>query len=120
MTGSDIIDLLFESRDTAHQYHHITKKYSEHQALGAFYEAIEDIMDEFAECYYGKYGRKNRFIKISVQQYSETAALDYMLRLKSIFLTQRPAEISADTELNNILDEAAALVDKTIYLLEMV
>lgn len=46
----------FATRDAAHRAHWATKSYAEHMALGDFYEALPDAVDELIECYQGQFG----------------------------------------------------------------
>ena len=51
-----LIAKLFEARDFAHHAHLQTKSYSQHKALGGFYEDVVGLADTFFETYSGKYG----------------------------------------------------------------
>ena len=48
-SAGEYIALLFLARDLAHRAHLRTRSYAEHMALGAFYEGIIPLADEFAE-----------------------------------------------------------------------
>jgi len=45
----------FATRDAAHREHWKTKSYARHMALGDFYEALPDLVDELVECYQGQF-----------------------------------------------------------------
>ena len=53
---NEFIATLFLTRELAHRYHLNTKSYSQHKALGHFYEELEDQIDALTEMWQGKVG----------------------------------------------------------------
>jgi hypothetical protein len=108
----EFVMTMLQSQTNAHILHLQSRSYSEHKALQGYYEGIDGLIDDYVEAYQGKYG--------IVEGYSgrenkpPTKALDYMLAMSTYLLGARP-HLPTDSELNNILDEMAALIDKTIY-----
>lgn len=49
----EIIDQVFGDADTAHREHLLSESYAEHQALGEFYPAARDALDELVESMIG-------------------------------------------------------------------
>ncbi len=47
---------VFATRNAAHLQHWATRSFSEHMALGEFYDAIIDKVDKIIEAYQGAYG----------------------------------------------------------------
>jgi len=58
--GADVIEELigrvFYARNLAHYEHWRTKSYSQHMALGSFYDDIIDAIDGLVEAYQGVFG----------------------------------------------------------------
>ena len=63
-TVAEFISVLRNSSPQVHIFHNQTQVYSEHQALGGFYEALQGEYDRAAEKYvslYGSYDMKSLF-----------------------------------------------------------
>lgn len=56
MNASQLMGLLFLSRNVAHSVHLNTRSYSKHVALNTFYDSVIDHADAFAEAYQGRHG----------------------------------------------------------------
>lgn len=105
-----VLELLHAVTNT-HLLHLQSRSYSEHMALGSFYKGLEDLTDSFIEAYQGKYGiieGYEAFYKLPAP------ALEYLIGL-SEYVSATRASLPQDTELQNIVDEIAALIDSTIY-----
>lgn len=50
-----LISRVFYARNLAHFTHWRTKSYSEHKALGKFYDGVIDAIDDLVESYQGAY-----------------------------------------------------------------
>jgi hypothetical protein len=102
---------LLHSVTNAHILHLQSRSYSEHKALEKYYTQIGDLADDYVEAYQGKYG----LIEGYGLQYSEPApALEYLIGLSQYVRVARE-QLPQDTELQNITDEIAQLIDSTIY-----
>lgn len=111
---ADFILNMFHCVTNTHILHLSSRSYSEHVALGEFYDGLDDLADTLVEAYQGKYG-----IPIYTAKYENTIptnALAYIEGL-STYLTDARADASfpQDSELQNITDEIQALIDTTIY-----
>ena len=105
---------LLHSVTNAHILHLTTQSYSEHKALESFYTEIGDLIDSFVEDFQGKYGLLHDFI--ADYQLPKTNPLDYLTYLKDEVATlRREPNFPQDTELQNITDEIASLIDSTLY-----
>ena len=51
VNGSEIVQVLFESRDLTHYWHLQTTSYALHKALNAYYDGILDLTDAFLEAW---------------------------------------------------------------------
>ena len=105
---------MLHSITCAHILHLKTTSYAAHIALGEYYEEVEDLIDSWIESYQGKYGVIEQY-KDSFEQHDN--ALEYMGMMSDWLATIRKV-LPADTELQNIIDEIAALIDQTIYKLK--
>jgi hypothetical protein len=110
-TIQDFVLCMLHSQTNAHILHLQTRSYAEHKALQGYYENIDGLIDDYVEAYQGKYG----IIEGYGTEYEAPAKpLEYMMGLAD-YLTQARSALPQDTELCNILDEMAALIDKTLY-----
>lgn len=119
--GNEFLGRLFETRDQAHYLHFQTLSYAEHKALNKFFDELIELTDNFFECYQGKYGRIRGGFTIKIHDYPTSGSVkewcnslhEYICAFgKSVFSPD-------DAELQNILDEITALIDKTTYLLSL-
>lgn len=129
--AGELVLRCFHASTTAHVLHLQTDSFAAHTALGEFYEQIIEQADELAECYQGVYGRIGEFP--SGGEYK--SGVDYkngvklMADLRKWIIDNRysicPEEAEAkhdeeeeekeDTELQNLIDEIVALIDRTAY-----
>ena len=112
---STLIAKLFEARDFAHYAHLQTKSYSQHKALGSFYEDVVDLADTFFETYAGKYGLVS--FKMSAAP-TGTDVVSYFESFAKYIEESHDSINKKDTFLHNQLDEIAALAYHLIYKLK--
>lgn len=105
---------LLHSVTNAHILHFQTKSYSEHVALGAYYTEVEELVDSFVEAYQGCHGIIDDYEKYYLLP---TPPLKYMTSL-SKYVEDERKRLPQDSELQNIIDEIAQLIDSTIYKLK--
>lgn len=116
-TGPDpvmnFVMCLLHSVTNAHILHLSTTSYSVHKALENFYTEIGDHVDDFVEAFQGKYGLLTNY---KSEYATPTDPLVYMNYLKNEVATLRVnAKFPQDSELQNITDEIAQLIDSTLY-----
>jgi hypothetical protein len=108
---------LLHSVTGAHMLHLATYSLAEHKALEAFYSAIGDLVDSFVEAYQGKYANRVSYLPEFILPGD---AVDYLTYLKDEVATLRVADgFPKDSELQNITDEIALLIDSTLYQLTL-
>lgn len=112
---SSLIGKLFEARDFAHYAHLQTKSYSQHKALGSFYESIVDLADTFFETHAGQYGI-SKFTIGSVATGSDV--IGYFELLAKTVADYRGSIDKKDTHLQNILDEIVGEIYHLLYKLK--
>lgn len=106
---------LFEARDFAHHAHLQTKSYSQHKALGSFYESIVDLADTFFEVHAGQYGITKFNMSAAP---SNTDVIAYFENLAKTVANTHNVVDKKDTHLHNILDEITAEVYHLLYKLK--
>lgn len=98
-------------------WHQQTTFYSEHMALGTFYEGISDLSDNLVEVYMGAHQRTNGEFGLRFKPYSEGCSMKYMEGFcKKIMSYYEQIE---ESYIKNLLDEVMALTAKTKYLLTL-
>lgn len=95
--------------------HWNTTSYAEHKAIGKLYDSLADLTDTLAEAYMGIYGR---FGNVPCQHTDLPEATTYVGEMADYIQSMR-AELPNDTQLQNIVDEIASVVDSTNYLLTL-
>lgn len=95
-----------------HINHWRAKTFSIHSALGEFYSSLEGAIDSFVEAYMGKYG--------VLEDYTEFYSLPSKDPIKELIqlsdaVKEVRAKLPQDSELQNLVDEIADLIDSTIY-----
>ena len=114
----DFTMCLLNSVTTGHILHLQSRSYSQHMALGAFYDGIGDLVDAFVEAFQGKYGLLTKYPATAVLM-PDMNPIDYLEYLKTDVQTLRRANgFPQDSELQNICDEIAQLIASTSYKLK--
>ena len=91
-----------------------TDSFAKHKALQKYYEGIIDLADSWAEAYQGCY----EVIKAYPKDFHlATDPVKYITSVKA-FVKDIRSELPQDTELQNIVDEIADLIDSTLYKLK--
>lgn len=94
-----------------HVAHFMVKSYSQHMALGDFYEQLQDHVDEFAEVYVGT-GMPYRPVL------SLNPSFDAITEIKALAAEADTIRSELDSSLQTILDDIKSLCFRTIYKLE--
>jgi hypothetical protein len=102
---------MLHSITCAHMLHLKSTSYAAHIALGEYYESIDDLIDLWIEAYQGKYGLIEKYDD-SFEDHDN--ALEYMIMM-SDYVADMRVRLPEDSELQNIIDEMEALIDRTIY-----
>jgi DNA-binding ferritin-like protein len=105
---------MLHSATNTHFFHWSTDSYAKHKALAKYYDSIIDLTDTFAESYMGKYGKFTAFPSVYHQPKDP---IRYMESLQS-FVKEARNDLPQDSELQNIIDEIADLINSTTYKLK--
>ena len=112
ITTGKLLGILFQSRDKMHIAHLQTTSFAEHKALGGYYDGILDLTDKFAEVSFGR----NKRTPIVIPESSIQDSVVHLKEMQKIIDEERE---NYSSELQNILDEMLALINKTLYLLTL-
>ena len=96
----------------AHLYHFKTTSFAQHMALGTFYEEMPGLVDSLVEAYQGKYGLVTEYPASMVECGTDPVA--FVTGVKDYVAATR-GTLPDDSELQNLVDEIAALAASTLY-----
>lgn len=123
--NSDVVKFfskLFESREMSHIYHLTVKgemgSHAAHIALGTFYDGILEFIDDMIEVYQGQYKIIEGYETIDTSDTKTKDKIEYFQELANFIKIERKCFDAEDTHLHSILDDAVALIYKTLYKLK--
>lgn len=102
---------LLHSSTNAHFAHWSTDSYAKHKALGHYYEDIIDLVDSLAESYMGCYEQ----IKSFPSTYNMPKDPVKYMEALSKFVKDARQDLPQESQIQNIIDEIAQLIDSTLY-----
>jgi hypothetical protein len=112
----ELIAHIFMARNAAHIAHWRTDSYSQHKALGKFYEGIVGKIDELVEASMGATGMIGRVPEVKVDPNADI--LD-ILKDEVVWIEKNKTDCCKKiSALENIVDEIVAMYLQTIYKLE--
>jgi hypothetical protein len=109
--AAEFIAALLHSGTITHFMHLSSNSFAQHEALGIYYAEIIDLADQYAEAYMGKYEQIKKFPD---EFHCSKDPEKYMIGMKD-FVEEARQELPKDTELQNIIDEIADLINSTLY-----
>lgn len=113
-TLTELVMDLLHSGIITHIMHWQTESYAAHQALGEYYSEIPELVDQVVEAYQGKTGIILRNFPIEMESYEDMQPLAYMEYLSQELKDGR-ALFGDDSEIQNLVDSIAELIDSTMY-----
>ena len=105
---------LLHSATNTHFFHWSTDSFSKHMALGTYYDEVVDLVDDLVEAYMGCYEKINNFPNVYHQPKEPVKYLDSLKK----FVDEARKDLPQETQLQNIVDEIAQLIDSTLYKLK--
>lgn len=108
-------ELFLQCRQTAtamHIFHLATSSYAAHIASNEFYTGIIDLVDKFAEAFIGRYGKFEGMPNVKLPQNFDGLQLAVNLMQ---WIDVNRANITDDSEIQNIIDEIVGLCSSTTY-----
>lgn len=109
--AATFVAVLFHSATNAHFMHLQTRSYAQHKALQEYYENIVDLADKWAEAYQGCYDLITTYPS---EFHLARDPEQYFQKLTEFVDAIRPT-LPSETQLQNIVDEIADLIDTTRY-----
>jgi DNA-binding ferritin-like protein len=109
--SSEFIAAMLHSGTVAHFMHLSTDSFSVHQALNTYYNEIIDLVDQYAEAYMGRYGQIKKWPQ---EFHNAKEPVKYLESLKD-FVEDARKDLPQDSELQNLVDEIADLINSTLY-----
>lgn len=109
--GDFILTILHTVTNT-HILHWQTKSYAEHVALGEFYDSLSDLVDTLVESMQGKY---QTILTFPATYHAPSPTALEELQAFGQYFAQGRQSLPQDTEIQNLCDEIAALIDQTTY-----
>lgn len=111
----ELVSRCFAIRNAAHLAHWATGSYSEHVALGGFYDSVIDKLDAIVEAYQGAFGRIG---KVDLEDETKGEILK-QIGDAGDWISENRAKISrGETMIENMLDDLEALFSSTYYKLK--
>jgi len=108
-----LLTLLHAATNT-HLLHWTTKSYAQHTALGAFYEELPELVDQLAEAIMGKFEETFKFPQ--EYYYPANTGKEELETLRD-YVQESRKDLPQDSEIQNIVDSIADLINKTLFLL---
>ena len=109
--GEYFLTLLHSATNT-HLLHLQSRSFSQHMALGTYYDEVVELIDSLIEAYQGKNSTIVQYPNIYYPPVDN--ALTELTNISTYVQTNRSI-VGTDTELQNITDEIQQLIDSTIY-----
>jgi DNA-binding ferritin-like protein len=108
---SEFLATLLHSSTVTHFLHWSTDSYAKHKALAKYYDGIIDLTDTLAEAYMGRYEQIKKFPE---EFHSAKDPVKYLESLRE-FVQESREDLPQDSEIQNIIDEIADLINSTLY-----
>lgn len=108
---AQFVAALLHSSTVTHFMHWSTNSYAAHQALGEYYNEVIELVDNFAEAYMGRYDQLKKF---PADFHNADDPKKYLESLKS-FVEEARTHLPQDSELQNLIDEIADLINSTLF-----
>jgi hypothetical protein len=111
------VSTLLHSATLTHLMHFKSKSYSEHVALGAYYDAIPELVDGLVESIQGAYETIIDPYPAMFGNGNNDEPLAYMISLRNYVRDYRQ-QMPQDSEIQNEIDNVANLLNTTVYKLK--
>jgi hypothetical protein len=119
VTFTEFVSTLNQAKQQAIFWHNQTEVYSEHKTLNGFYDRILGLLDGLVESTAGIYGRPMGYESFDYEDWSSTdRTILYFKALYDYVQTERTS-LYSETWIQNQIDEIAAQIAQTLYLLSL-
>ena len=114
MNEGELLITLLNAATIGHVLHLQSRIYSEHKALQRFYTKMPKLVDGVVEAWQGRTQELVEYPDQSVELSEHKDALEFMMFLK--MLVEEDRYVLGDaSEIQNLVDGIAELIDSTIY-----
>lgn len=103
---------LLHSITATHMLHLATRSYAHHMALGTLYENLGDLVDEVIEVWQGI---NQKLISFEGEMFSVPKDENQYVKWLAEFIGDNRSVMGSDSQLQNLIDEIAAEVDRCNY-----
>jgi hypothetical protein len=118
-TMVEFLSVLNSAKQQAIFWHNQTEVYSEHRTLNGFYDRILGLLDTLVESYAGIYGRPKGYEAHDFVDWTSTDdTIKYFQNLYTYVQSEREG-LPQESWIQNQVDEIAAQIAQTIYLLTL-
>jgi hypothetical protein len=118
-TMVEFLSVLNSAKQQSVFWHNQTEVYSEHKTLNGFYDRIEGLLDTLVESYSGIFGRPKGYEAFDFIDWTSTDdTIKYFQNLYQYVQSERTS-LPQESWLQNLIDEIAAQISQTIYLLTL-
>ena len=114
MEHGELLITLLNSATIGHVLHLQSRSYAEHKALNTFYSEMPDLVDSVIEAWQGRHGELVEYPDQMVEVSEHKDALEFVTFLK-ILLEEERYSLGEDSEIQNLVDSIAELIDSTLY-----
>lgn len=114
MEHGELLITLLNSATIGHVLHLQSRSYAEHKALNTFYSEMPDLVDAVIEAWQGRHGELVEYPDQMVEVSEHKDALEFVTFLK-ILLEEERYSLGEDSEIQNLVDSIAELIDSTLY-----
>lgn len=111
-TSNEFFSTILQAGVTAHQLHLSTRSFADHKALEELYKGLPDHADELIESWQGANGKQ---VEYPEPERLPTASPQDFVQALSEFIHDNRKSAGEQTEIQNLIDELAGLVDQTLY-----
>lgn len=105
---------LLNAATFGHVLHLQSKSYAEHKALQTFYSDLPDLVDSVIEAWQGVHGKILEYPDQTVRVAGKNDSLVFLKYIQKFVIDNREC-VGKETELQNLTDNIAELIDSTIY-----
>jgi len=114
MNKGELLITLLNAATIGHVLHLQSRSYAEHKALNTFYSDLPDLVDSVIEAWQGRHQQLIEYPDQTVELSEYKDALEFVMFLK-ILVEEDRYVLGEESEIQNLVDEIAALIDSTIY-----
>ena len=114
MKAGELLITLLNAATIGHVLHLRSRSYSEHKALQGFYAGLPDLVDGVVEAWQGRNGELVEYPDQMVELSEHDDALVFVMYLKMV-LEENRGVLGGASEIQNLVDGIAELIDSTLY-----